>query len=834
VSNVQQSNSKQSNSKLRRLSRATFARLPLAAAIHLVLVAPVFADADPADTPPATQTTSMPGDTAAPALATVTVTATKRTENVQDVPISMDVLSTETLREMNVHNFDDYVKLLPSVSYESTSPGFSQIYMRGVSSGGDGNHSGPLPSVGIYLDEQPITTIQGPLDLHIYDIERVEALAGPQGTLYGASSESGTLRLITNKPDTKAFSASVSAEVNSVNGGGTGFVTEGYVNVPLSDNLAIRLVGWDERDAGYIDNVFGTRTFPTSGITIDNANRVKNNYNTVDLQGGRAALKWDINDDWSITPTVMGQRESTQGSFAYDPNVGVFKITHFYPESSDDRWIQAALTVQGKIGNFDLTYAYAHLNRDDETHSDYSDYSFWYDTLLGYGSYFHDNAGNLINPSQYINGSDGYIKDSHELRISSPKENRFRIIGGLFWEDQTHDIHQQYVIDNLGSDLSITGWPNTIWLTQQRREDKDEAVFGEMAYDITDKLTATAGGRYFRADNSLKGFFGFAPGYSSSEGEATCFTPLVPFNGAPCSDLNKDVKESGTLGRANLTYKLDDDKMIYGTWSQGFRPGGINRRGTLPPYQADYLTNWEIGWKTTWDDHRFLWNGAVFQEDWKDFQFAFLGQNGLTEIRNAAQAQIRGLETNINWAATYNLNISAGVAFYHSELTKNYCGTTDDAGNPITNCQVGDPNFPDIAPKGTELPITPKVKGNINARYNFDLGEYQPYVQGTLVYVGERRADLRDLENYILGDLPSYTQVDLAAGFKHGLWSFDLFLKNAFNTRGQLVHFAECAETICGNYLNNTRADVPGYPNGQIYTVDTQPRTIGIRVTRDF
>ena len=147
------------------------------------------------------------------------------------------------------------MKFLPSVSYQTLGPGFAQVYMRGVASGGDGNHSGPLPSVGIYLDEQPITTIQGALDVHLYDIARVEALAGPQGTLYGASSQAGTIRIITNKPDPSGFAAGYDLEGNTVDDGGIGYVAEGFVNIPLSDSAAIRLVGWDKHDAGYIDNV---------------------------------------------------------------------------------------------------------------------------------------------------------------------------------------------------------------------------------------------------------------------------------------------------------------------------------------------------------------------------------------------------------------------------------------------------------------------------------------------------------------------------------------------------------------------------------------------------
>src|SRR5580765_6998487 len=210
---------KPTTSNFRRISRLTLTRLPLAAAVHMACFAPAFADADPQQEAPAD--TSSTGQRTQ-GLETITVTAQKRTESAQDVPISLDVISGDTLTQMNVQNTVQVLKLLPSVSYTTAGPGFGQIYMRGVASGGDGNHSASLPSVGIYLDEEPITTIQGPLDLHMYDLQRVEALAGPQGTLYGASSQSGTIRYITNKPDPSAFSASVSAEVNGVDHGGTG------------------------------------------------------------------------------------------------------------------------------------------------------------------------------------------------------------------------------------------------------------------------------------------------------------------------------------------------------------------------------------------------------------------------------------------------------------------------------------------------------------------------------------------------------------------------------------------------------------------------------------
>ena len=739
----------------------------------------------------------------------------------------MDVLSTDKLTEMNVSDFRDYVKLMPSVSTSTSqgaySPGFGQVSMRGVTNGSNGNHSGPQPSVGIYLDEEPITTIVGAIDPHIYDIARIETLAGPQGTLYGASSEAGTIRIITNKPDPTAFSASASVEVNSIDGGGIGYLGEGYVNLPITPAIALRAVGWERHDAGYIDNVYGTRTYPVSGVTENNAESVRNNYNTADTRGARAALKIDLDDNWSVTPTVLGQSQNVNGIYAYDPKVGVLEVSHKYPETSEDRWIQSALTVQGKIGNFDVVYAFSHLNRDDHYEQDYTDYSYWYDVVSSYGSYIHDNSGNLISPAQHIYAADKYRKTSNELRLSSPKEWRFRFVVGAFDQRQSHDILQQYLINNLGTDISVPGFPNTWWLTRQLRTDNDRALFGEMSFDFTDQLTGTLGGRWFHVNDGLKGFFGFNDPDFSSTGMPSCFPGATPYKNGPCLNLDKDTGLTDTLGRANLTYKFAPDKMIYATWSQGFRPGGVNRRSSVPPYKADFLDNYEFGWKTEWMDHHLRWNGAVFEERWKDPQIAYLGQNGLTEIHNAKGARIRGLETNLQWAATYNLTLSAGVAFYHSEITSPYCEVVDANDNPITDCANPE------APKGAQLPITAKQKGDVTARYTFDFHGWDSYFQAAGFFEGRRRSDLRTADNNLLGDMPGYGTVDLSIGGKRDKWAVDFYLKNAFDNRGQLAEYAECR-----NLKANSDGTTTPLCGAQPYLIPVTPRMIGVRVTRDF
>jgi outer membrane receptor protein involved in Fe transport len=783
-------------SRKRKLGRVGLALGGLPLASSILAGAPVAADQYAAE------------DDSEPEVSEIlVVTAQKREEALQDVPLSITALGAKSIEELHITDFSDYAQFLPSVSFQTTGPGLASVYMRGVASGENPNHSGPQPTVGIYLDEQPVTTIQGALDLHMYDIARVESLAGPQGTLYGASSEAGTLRIITNKPDPTGFTAGYDVNANSVAYGGTGYQGEGFMNVPISSTAAVRLVAWHEHAAGYIDNVTGTRTFPTAGITVSNASRAKDNYNDVDTTGARAALRVNLNDSWTVTPTIMGQDQKTNGIFGFDPKLGDLKVTHAQQEDSKDRWYQAALTVQGKLGSFDVTYAGAYLKRNFDTDSDYSDYSYFYDTLFGYTLYNDD--GTTINASQTVVGRDRYKKQSHELRISSPTDDRLRFIGGVFQQRQTHDIVQNYTVDGLASAISVTGLKNTIWLTDQTRVDRDFAVFGEASFDLTTHLTATGGFRYYEAKNSLVGFFGYGQGYSSTYGEALCQQPRVAFNTAPCTNLNATVKQDGVIPKGTLAYRFDDQRMLYSTFSKGFRPGGINRNNTVPSYKPDYLTNYEVGWKTTWLDRRLRFNGALFYERWKDFQFSFLPPTGagLTVVRNAGQAKIQGLEADVGYAFSRSFSLSAGLAVLDSELTKDYCSDT------VNGCVVPD------APKGSQLPVSPKFKSNVMARYQFPVGMFKAHVQGAFVYQGSSWSDLTTTERTIFGRQSSYGVANLAFGLKREPYSLELFVNNALDERAQMYRYAECVSTVCG---------------GQAYTETNTPRTVGIQFAQSF
>jgi outer membrane receptor protein involved in Fe transport len=731
---------------------------------------------------------------------------------------------------MNINQFQDLVKYTPSVTFQSLAPSQTSIYMRGVSSGDNANHSGPLPSVGVYLDEQPVTTIGGVLDIHAYDLERVEVLPGPQGTLYGASSQAGTLRIITKKPTTDGFHAGYDLQGMYTAHGEAGYVAEGFVNQPLGDKAAVRLVAWDQHDPGFIDNTPATRTFPTSGGVIDNTAVAKKNFNATDTYGGRAALKVDLDEDWTVTPTIMAQEQKYKGVFGYEPSIGHLEVNRFQPDRFKDRWAQAALTVNGKVGNYDLVYSGGYFKRKLHQVSDYTDYSIFYDAAYGSGANWQDAGGvPLANPSQLITVNDKFTKQSHELRIVSPATDRLRFIAGLFWEEQRHWIVQNYTIAGFNPALSPTGYPGTIWLTNQQRVDKDKAAFGEATFDVTQAFSLSAGVRTYKYRNSLAGFYGFGPGYnelagfSSGQGvnSVNCLF-FTAYHDVPCVNLNKVVSGSGETYRFNATYKFDRDRLVYATYSTGYRPGGVNRNGQLGPYQADKLKNYEVGLKSAWFDRSLIVNLAAYYEVWNKFQFSFLGLNSLTVVQNAPKATIKGIEGTAEWRATPDFTLSGGFAYNRARLARNFCGADPDTGDIIATCTGADI----IAPAHAKLPYTPPFKANLTGRYTFPLMGWDAHAQGSVVYQNHAEVGLRTSDVEALGSMPGYTVVDLSVGVEKDRTSAEVFLKNAFDSHGQVNRYTPCTVAVCA-------ADVPGIPKA-VYVVPIQPMTLGLRFGQKF
>jgi len=861
---------------LKQRPQSRLARTPVASAVLLALASPSL----------------MAQETAS--LGEVLVTAQKREESLQNVPISIDALGQQKLEELNVQNFSDYVQFLPAVTMAPIlggGGGYTIVYMRGVVTGGDGQATTSQPSVGMYLDEQPITTIQGNLDVHLYDIARVEALAGPQGTLYGASSQAGTIRIITNKPDLSGFSAGYSLEGNLVDGDDSGYVAEGFVNMPIGDRAALRLVGWTLSKAGWIDNKPGSRTYAinrcidgevdavtgacsigldtSDDYTSTNDEYVEKNYNTIDTYGARAALRVNLNDNWSITPSFQYQKTEQEGFWGDDLRdvmaTGDHAVAHFRDEYSNDEWWQAGLTIEGKIGNFDVVYSGNYLDREQDGSFDYSDYSFYYDNYYTsgfFGTLFFDNDGNQLNPDAVFTSDDQYTKESHELRISTPQDRRVRRLLGFFYQKQYHDFYQEFGrIEGLADQMLMNSlepgaqqFPGVVYLNSMERDDKDKAVFASLSFDMTDKLELTLGARYFEPEVTVKGFFGFGLGFSDDEvpgygadnipgtaddlvgepgdprnggdgayrddavdywsrnGEWRC-PSQADFKDAPCQNvIGKKISEDDWVGRVNLSYKATDTAMLYATWSEGYRPGGINRNPFLPDYVSDFLTNWELGWKSRWLDDRLQFNGAIFLEEWDDIQVSFQGLNGITQVANGPKSEIKGIETQLDWLATDRLRLGVSLAYYDSELKDPYC---DDANNS-GSC---DPGETVNAPSGTSLPITPDFKGNLVSRYSFPLGAFDAHVQSAISYQTSRASQLNVADNDLYGDIPSTLLVDWAFGIENDKYAVELFVSNVTDEKDALFVLSECTPQKCG---------------GQNYGVQNRPRTFGIRFKQEF
>lgn len=761
----------------------------------------------------------------------VIVTAQKRSENIQRVPLSVQALGGKVLEQLTINNFQDYVKYTPSVSFQSHNGlngggGGNLIYMRGIADGST-SPGGPLPTVGTYLDEQPITDIGGTLDVHIYDVARLEILPGPQGTLYGASSESGTLRIITNQPSTSGLSGAIDLQGDTVSHGGQGYVLEGFINIPLNDRVALRLVAFDERDAGFIDNIPATRTFATSGETIDNTPFAKKDFNGSQTFGGRAALKFDLNDDWTVTPSVMAQDQRSTGVNAYEPAVGYLKVERFGPDTVHDRWVQAAMTVAGKIRNFDLTYAGAYFRRLTDSQTDYTDYSVFYDGLYGSGVNWLDDSGNVIgDPRQEVYAHASYDKESNEIRLATPSGSRLRFIGGLYQQIQTSKIIEPYTLNDYATASSVPGYPHAIFLINQRRVDSDVAAFGQATFDITDKLSILGGIRGYEYHNTLEGYYGYATPPFGEPG-SKCVTS-APFQGAPCATFDKKAVGSGETHKINLTYRFDGDHLVYFTYSTGFRPGGINRNPAFGPYGADHLDNFEIGWKSGWFDNRLHWNGALYLEDWNNFQFSFEGPNGTSIYQSGPSANVKGFETNFDWAPDSHLNLSGGASYNDARISRDFCGV-DASLNPVQNCAG---QTIQIA-GGTPLPYTPKFKGNLTARYSFDAFGWRAHVEGSLLYRGAipvylTTSDIANaVDGYGLYKLGAYTTADLSLGVERNGYRFAVFAKNLFNTRGDLNAATACPIATCG------APHLAGVPQA-VYVTPLAPLTVGLKLGKSF
>ena len=418
----------------------------------------------------------------------IIVTATKRAESTQDIPVSVSALQGDDLNELRISTFDDYVRYLPNVVTMGTGPGQSELYIRGAATEQSkitvSSIQGSSPAVALYLDEQPVAFGGRNLDVYATDLNRIEVLPGPQGTLFGASSQSGTVRLITNKPVQGEFQAGVKADISTTRGGDLSNSQEAYLNVALTDSLAVRIAAYHDEQAGWIDNInnhdsngsvipggyetndggliavlnrndiSGHPVHPDSPFeAADNGALVEEDFNDATYVGGRFSLAYEASEDWGLLVQHTQQSLDTDGVFAYDPNLdGESSVTRFTRDTSEDEFGLTTLTLNGRIGMLDMIYTVGYLDREMEAFIDYTDYT----NGGGYQVYYlctgtrdfrkesgFEGRGGTVGLSecwdpeaQYIDNNDS-TRVTQEFRVSMPAEYRMRVTAGAFFDEQT-------------------------------------------------------------------------------------------------------------------------------------------------------------------------------------------------------------------------------------------------------------------------------------------------------------------------------------------------------------------------------------------------------------
>jgi iron complex outermembrane receptor protein len=506
----------------------------------------------------------------------VIVTATKRAENIQDVPIAISALGGDSLKELNVHTFDEYVQYLPNVVSAGIGPGAREVYIRGSASEQGSvtvsSAQGSAPGVALYLDEMPVSFGARNLDLYAADLQRVEVLAGPQGTLFGASSQSGTVRMITNKPVIGEFEGRVDLGISTTSGGDDSNKMEAMINLPLGENVAMRLVGFSDNQGGYIDNVGGT--FAPSGPVVDrnqlsgygtrfdkrpnstlesanNASLVEDDWNEATYNGFRIGVAADINEDWSVLVQHTSQELDVEGSFLIDPRLGDDKSQKYAPERTQDDFGLTTWTLEGRVANLDVVYTGGYLDRDVDALVDYTHYN----NGGGYITYYLCSGGaagataavsqqenSCFDPTKMYRDQTNNERTTHEFRVSTDADNRVRLLGGIYINDvkttsigefqylSTGDAFTEFNRATYGDDYPAYGvgnvtvdvagttagatprGPETTFFNDFTRDEEEIAFFGEIAFDVTEKLTASLSARRYELDTQLQGASNFSFG----------------------------------------------------------------------------------------------------------------------------------------------------------------------------------------------------------------------------------------------------------------------------------------------------------------------------------
>ncbi len=864
-------------------------------------------------------TPAMAQDEAAPAtharqggVGTIIVTATKRQEDLQDVAVSVQALGEEGLEQLNIDTFEDYLEQLPTVTAGGSGPGQSTIYIRGLASTTPNlttaGVAGLAPNVALYLDEQPLAQPGRNLDVYAADLARIEVLSGPQGTLFGASSQAGVVRLITNKPSLAGFDAGASAGVSFTQGGETSYKTELMLNVPVTNSVAVRGVAYLDQQGGYIDNIAGTRdasesarfrpegTVRSNGMPVSalragfqagadfsnvnfldatNNNLVEDKFNGTTYAGFRATALWEVNPDWTITLAHSRQSLESDGVFFADPELGGLddlEVQRYEDDRLEDDFSNTSWTVEGRIAMLDVVYTGAYTDRETQQQVDYSDYLFVGQYLPYYicdGSVSYpgsnDPSGTCQAPNLYVTSDSETTVFTQELRFSTPADWRIRATAGGFYSDlelkERNDFNYPGNVaaapfggfapnfPQVGFTTDSGPFPeDTIFRNDIRRTDEQIGIFGEASFDIVpDLLTITLGARYYDIEvdfeGSANGSFCNAGAAQDANAFGTDLNDLYDGDGEytfidSCNanlrqtfdldDSLQDIQNAGLsptqaqqvfnavrapdvaqtdgfIYKASLEVTPTPDTLVYATYSEGFRPGLLNRPGgatngqgfTVPfELETDEVQNYELGWKLDLIDGQLRFNGSAFYVEITNLQTTIFDPSitNLFFSDNAANVEIKGVEADFTVApyALPGFTFAGALSILDTEIT--------EVLTPTDDVVAGEP-----------LAFAPEFQGNARIRYEFDLSStLEAYVQPQVTYSAKKFTDIIEINKL---ELDSYTVVDLAAGIVADQWRFEVYGENLTDKRAQ----------ISGNFVNDRER----------ITVN-RPRTVGIRVSYDY
>jgi iron complex outermembrane receptor protein len=797
----------------------------------------------------------------------VLVTATKRTASVQDIPIAVSVLGQKMIEELGITDFTDYVIQLPSVTSGGSGPGQNTIYIRGVASTTPtlttAGVAGISPNVALYLDEQPLSQPGRNLDVYVADINRVEVLKGPQGTLFGASSQAGTVRLITNKPDPSGFSGNARFSAAQTSDGDPSYSGEGMINIPISDSFTARAVVYADQQGGYIDNVAGSvdasssarfrpaGTMRANGVPVsagragfqagadlsnvnllsaNNSDRTEDNFNGTTYAGGRLSGLWNINDDWDLLVGVANQSIDTDGVFFVDPDLGDLEIQRYEKDSLSDDFDNYNWTLTGRVSDLELLYTGAYTDRKTDQFVDYTDYLFVGQYLPYYICDYSVTypgaggpAGTCQAPGLFVKSETKTTIQTHEFRVSTNAEDRVRATVGAFYSEM--DLREINSFTYPGSESAVAAngvvgfgpnfsaepssakdkgqWPEgVIFRNDVKRTDEQMAAFASVDFDITDQFTATLGTRYYDVQvdllGSASGSFG---NFGASQDNNAGNNLNEIFSGE-----NDKAETDGFIYRASLAWTPTDDQMYYATYSEGFRPGLLNRPGGdcngdgsfCVPFtiESDTVSNYEAGWKVDLLDNRLRFNGSIFYIEIEDLQTGIFDASisNLFFVSNAADAEVKGIEAELTWAPenVEGLTLGAGISLLDTEITEVLIPTED-----VT--------------KGDELAFAPEFKGNLQARYQWDLNDgMQAHVMGNAAYSDTSYSDIITINRI---ELDSWLIVGATAGVSTEEWTAEVYADNLTD---------ETAE-LSGSF---------GYDRERITIA--RPLTVGVRFSLNF